>query len=109
VLVLLVLIKVRFLSPPYSNCPGSTCLTHVGTEGTGCVVKTNFVAVPVTLKEVLVAAVRAPLVAFNVSPFPLALIWQPANVATPEAAVTGLVVQVSVPLPVPIASVTAVE
>src|ERR1035441_5809235 len=33
VLVLLVLIKVRFLSPPYSNCPGSTCLTHVGTEG----------------------------------------------------------------------------
>src|ERR1017187_620735 len=32
-LVLLVLIKVRFLSPPYSNCPGSTCLTHVGTEG----------------------------------------------------------------------------
>jgi hypothetical protein len=33
VLVLLVLFKVRFLSPPYSNCPGSTCLTHVGTEG----------------------------------------------------------------------------
>src|SRR5664280_1221060 len=33
VLVLLVLIKVRFLSPPYSNCPGSTCLTHLGTEG----------------------------------------------------------------------------
>src|ERR1019366_4694522 len=33
VLILLVLIKVRFLSPPYSNCPGSTCLTHVGTEG----------------------------------------------------------------------------
>lgn len=29
VLVLLVLIKVRFLSPPYSNCPGSTCLTHL--------------------------------------------------------------------------------
>jgi hypothetical protein len=35
VLVLLVLIKVRFLSPPYSNCSGSTCLTHVGTEGGG--------------------------------------------------------------------------
>src|ERR1035438_9430752 len=34
VLALLVLIKVRFLSPPYSNCPGSTCLTHVGTVGT---------------------------------------------------------------------------
>src|ERR1039458_3107922 len=33
VLVLFVLFKVRFLSPPYSNCPGSTCLTHVGTEG----------------------------------------------------------------------------
>jgi hypothetical protein len=33
VLVLLVLIKMRFLSPPYSNCPGSTCLTHLGTEG----------------------------------------------------------------------------
>ena len=33
VLVLLVLIKVRFLSPPYSNCPESTCLTHLGTEG----------------------------------------------------------------------------
>src|ERR1700681_634430 len=33
VLVLFLLIKVRFLSPPYSNCPGSTCLTHVGTEG----------------------------------------------------------------------------
>src|ERR1017187_5838855 len=33
VLVLLVLIEVRFLSPPYSNCPGSTCLTHLGTEG----------------------------------------------------------------------------
>src|ERR1039457_1753781 len=33
VLILLVLIKVRFLSPPYRNCPGSTCLTHVGTEG----------------------------------------------------------------------------
>src|SRR5664279_1920426 len=33
-LVLLVLIKVRFLSPPYSNCRGSTCLTDVGTEGT---------------------------------------------------------------------------
>src|ERR1019366_8571543 len=33
VLVLLVLIKVRFLSPPYSNCSRSTCLTHVGTEG----------------------------------------------------------------------------
>src|ERR1700681_117771 len=33
VLVLLLLIKVKFLSPPYSNCPGSTCLTHVGTEG----------------------------------------------------------------------------
>src|ERR1035438_4624937 len=33
VLALLVLIKVRFLSPPYSNCPGSTCLTHVGTVG----------------------------------------------------------------------------
>src|ERR1035437_10572042 len=31
--ILLVLIKVRFLSPPYSNCPGSTCLTHLGTEG----------------------------------------------------------------------------
>jgi len=31
--VLLVLIKVRFLSPPNSNCPGSTCLTHLGTEG----------------------------------------------------------------------------
>src|ERR1035438_643566 len=35
VLALLVLIKVRFLSPPYSNCPGSTCLTHVGTVGGG--------------------------------------------------------------------------
>jgi hypothetical protein len=35
VLVLLVLIKVRFLSPPYSNCPGSPCLTHLGTEGEG--------------------------------------------------------------------------
>src|ERR1035441_9157576 len=34
VLVLLVLFKVRFLSPPYSNCCGATCLTHVGTEGT---------------------------------------------------------------------------
>jgi hypothetical protein len=33
VLVLLVLINVRFLSPPYSNYPGSTCLTHLGTEG----------------------------------------------------------------------------
>src|ERR1035441_4730820 len=33
VLVLLVLFKVRFLSPPYSNCCGATCLTHVGTEG----------------------------------------------------------------------------
>jgi hypothetical protein len=33
VLVLLMLINVRFLSPPYSNCPGSTCLTHLGTEG----------------------------------------------------------------------------
>jgi hypothetical protein len=33
VLVLFLLIKVRFLSPPYSNCPGSTCLTHLGTEG----------------------------------------------------------------------------
>src|SRR5664279_405395 len=35
VLVLFLLIKVRFLSPPYSNCPGSTCLTHLGTEGWG--------------------------------------------------------------------------
>ena len=34
VLVWLVLIKVRFLSPPYSNCSGDTCLTDVGTEGT---------------------------------------------------------------------------
>src|SRR5271168_2814307 len=33
VLVLLVLIKVRFLSPPYSNYRGATCLTHLGTEG----------------------------------------------------------------------------
>ncbi len=33
VLVLFVLINVRSLSPPYSNCPGSTCLTHVGTKG----------------------------------------------------------------------------
>jgi len=32
-IALLVLIKVRFLSPPYSNCCGSTCLTDVGTEG----------------------------------------------------------------------------
>ncbi len=24
---------MRFPSPPYSNCPGGTCLTHVGTEG----------------------------------------------------------------------------
>src|ERR1039457_7211234 len=29
VLDLLMLIKVRFLSPPYSNCCGATCLTHV--------------------------------------------------------------------------------
>ena len=98
---------------PFASSTFTTgCVLKVAPEDTlptGCVVKTNFVAVPVTLKEVLVAAVRAPLVAFNVSPFPLALIWQPANVATPEAAVTGLVVQVSVPLPVPIASVTAVE
>ena len=33
VLVLLVLIKVGFLSPPYRNCYGETCLTDVGTEG----------------------------------------------------------------------------
>ena len=26
-------IKMRFLSPPHSNYPGTTCLTHVGTEG----------------------------------------------------------------------------
>jgi hypothetical protein len=40
VLVLLVLIEVRFLSPPYSNCPGSTCLTHLGTEGVASGVRT---------------------------------------------------------------------
>ena len=34
--VLLVFIKVRFLSPPYSNYPGPTCLTHLGTEGSIC-------------------------------------------------------------------------
>ena len=39
-LVLLVIIKVRFLSPPYSNCPGSTCLTHLGTEGSGGIIGT---------------------------------------------------------------------
>lgn len=27
------LTKIRLPSPPYSNCPGDTCLTHLGTEG----------------------------------------------------------------------------
>src|SRR5438445_263713 len=77
----------------------------------GWVVKTSLVATPVTLKVLLVARVRVPLVAFTVYPLPVAARWQPANVATPETGVTGLVVQVSV-VPVglvPMASVTFVE
>jgi hypothetical protein len=29
----IVQMNMRFLSPPYSNYPGPTCLTHLGTEG----------------------------------------------------------------------------
>jgi hypothetical protein len=56
------------------------------------------------LKELLVAVVSPLLVAVKVSPVPTVLILQPANVATPEEAPNGLVLQVSVPLPVPMAN-----
>jgi hypothetical protein len=57
-----------------------------------------------------VAVVRPLLVAIRVSPVPDLLISQPANVATPEEAdVERPPVQVSVPLPVPMASVIEAE
>ena len=62
----------------------------------GCVVTTSFVAVPAAIvKAELVAEVNPLLAAVNVYVF-ARLTWQPAKVATPAVAFTGLVVQVSV-------------
>jgi molybdopterin/thiamine biosynthesis adenylyltransferase len=52
----------------------------------------------VILNALLVAEVSPLLVAVSVYPVPDLLMLQPANVATPEEAANGFVVQVSVPL-----------
>jgi hypothetical protein len=64
----------------------------------GDVVKTNF-KVPVRLKLLEVADVSPVLVALSVKKPDVPVISQPAKVAIPDTAVTGLVVQFSVPEP----------
>jgi hypothetical protein len=77
-------------------------------EFDGCAVKTTFVAVPATVKLELVAVVSPDEVTDSVNaPSVPSVIEHPANVATPEAAVTGFVVHARVPVPDAIASVTA--
>src|SRR5205085_2577666 len=75
----------------------------------GWVVKASLVALPtVTLNVELVAEVSPLLVAVSVYPVPALSILQPAKVTTPDDAVTGLVVHVTVPPPglVPMAKLT---
>jgi hypothetical protein len=73
----------------------------------GWVVKTSWEADPATVKPVLVEVVSPLAVADSVKlPCVPRVTLQPANVATPETAVTGLVVHARVPDPVAIARVT---
>ena len=64
----------------------------------GVVVKASF-KVPVMEKLPDVVPVRPVLVALNVKLPAVPVISHPAKVATPDTAVTGLVVQFSVPVP----------
>ena len=64
----------------------------------GVVVKTSF-RFPVMLKLLDVTEVSPVLVAISVKPPAAPVISQPAKVAMPDTAVTGLVVQLSVPVP----------
>jgi hypothetical protein len=73
----------------------------------GSVVKTSSDAVPATVKLVDVDVVSPDDVADRVkAPWVPRVILQPAKVATPETALTGSVVQASVPVPVAMARVT---
>ena len=60
-IVLLVLIKVRFLSPPYSNCCGSTCLTDVGTEGVLIIQGLNMAATQAAADALFDAGIIQPV------------------------------------------------
>ena len=74
----------------------------------GCAEKTTWVLVPATEKRFDVTVVNAIFAAVNVkTPWVPSVILHPAKVATPATAVTGLVVHVSVPVPLPIARVIA--
>ena len=67
----------------------------------GCVVNTSWDAVPATVKLEVVAVVSPVDAAESVKePCVPSVTLHPANVATPETAVTGLVVHASVPVPV---------
>ena len=72
----------------------------------GWVVKTSWVAAPATVNVALVAVLSPVAAADRVKLPESRVILHPAKVATPLAAVTGLVVHVSVPDPVAIARVT---
>ena len=64
-------------------------------------------AAPASLKALLVALVRPLDAAVNVKlPWVPRVILHPAKVAAPATAVTGLVVQLKVPVPVAIDNVT---
>jgi hypothetical protein len=103
---------------PVTVLPPASCTVTTGcvanamppVELLGLVVKAIFVAAPtVMLKVLLVALVTPPLDAVSVYPLPALSILHPANVATPDVALTGLLVHVNVPPPAFVSIANAIE